>query len=34
MVFMCWYRVQTLDNKFSGGGCGGGTTVLVLCIDI
>ena len=30
---MCWYWVHKLDDKFTGG-CGGGTTVLVLCIGI
>ena len=31
---MYWYLVQTFNNKFSGGGYGGGTTVFVLCIGI
>ena len=31
---MYWYLVQTSHDQFSAGGCGGGTTVLVLCIGI
>ena len=31
---MYWYWVKTSHDKYNGGSCGGGITVLVLCIGI